>query len=145
MCLAESSLKNKFHNFFIVIASGITSACLYPYRTSKSGSGFTDIIELGSNPDPDPKHYLILKKLLSIISRLWSKGKQPKSIYLRKIFANVQWKKAELSQYVYGSVADPDPGSGIRCLFDPWIRDPGWEKVSIRIRDPGSTTRIIFF
>ncbi len=22
-------------------------------------------------------------------------------------------------------------------LFDPWIRDPGWEKVSIRIRDPG--------
>jgi hypothetical protein len=28
-------------------------------------------------------------------------------------------------------------GSGIGCLFDPWIRDPGWEKVSIRIRDPG--------
>jgi hypothetical protein len=27
-------------------------------------------------------------------------------------------------------------GSGIGCLFDPWIRDPGWEKVSIRIRDP---------
>jgi hypothetical protein len=23
-------------------------------------------------------------------------------------------------------------------LFDPWIRDPEWEKVSIRIRDPGS-------
>jgi hypothetical protein len=22
------------------------------------------------------------------------------------------------------SVADPDPGSGIRCPFDPWIRDP---------------------
>ncbi len=19
-------------------------------------------------------------------------------------------------------------GSGIRCLFDPWIRDPGWVK-----------------
>jgi hypothetical protein len=38
------------------------------------------------------------------------------------------------------SVADPDPGSGIGCLFDPWIQDPGWEKVSIRIRDeqPGS-------
>jgi hypothetical protein len=31
-------------------------------------------------------------------------------------------------------------GSGIGCLFDPRIRDPGWEKVSIRIRDeqPGS-------
>jgi hypothetical protein len=28
----------------------------------------------------------------------------------------------------------------IGCLFDPWIRDPGWEIVSIRIRDeqPGS-------
>jgi hypothetical protein len=26
------------------------------------------------------------------------------------------------------SVGDPDPGSGIRCLFDPWIRDPGWVK-----------------
>ncbi len=38
------------------------------------------------------------------------------------------------------SVADPDPGSGIGFLFDPWIRDPGWEKVIIRIRDeqPGS-------
>ncbi len=31
------------------------------------------------------------------------------------------------------SVANPDPESGIRCLFDPWIRDG--EK--IRIRDPG--------
>jgi hypothetical protein len=28
---------------------------------------------------------------------------------------------------VNGSVADPDPGSGIGCLFDPWIRDPGSE------------------
>jgi hypothetical protein len=26
------------------------------------------------------------------------------------------------------SVADPDPGSGIRCLFDPCIRDLGWVK-----------------
>jgi hypothetical protein len=41
---------------------------------------------------------------------------------------------------MYPSVADPDPESGIGCLFDPWILDPGWEKVSIRIRDeqPGS-------
>ncbi len=31
------------------------------------------------------------------------------------------------------SVADPDPGSG---AFDPWIRDPGWVKIRIRIRDP---------
>jgi hypothetical protein len=27
-------------------------------------------------------------------------------------------------------VADPDPGSDIRCLFHPWIRDPGWIKKS---------------
>jgi hypothetical protein len=29
-----------------------------------------------------------------------------------------------LDLYVFCSVADPDPGSEIRCLFDPWIRDP---------------------
>jgi hypothetical protein len=29
-----------------------------------------------------------------------------------------------------------DPGSGIRCLFDPWIRDPGW--VKSKDSDPGS-------
>jgi hypothetical protein len=34
------------------------------------------------------------------------------------------------------SVADPDPISGIRCLFDPWIRDPGW--VESQHPDPGS-------
>jgi hypothetical protein len=26
-------------------------------------------------------------------------------------------------------------GSGIRCLFDPWIRDPGW--VKSQVPDPG--------
>ncbi len=31
---------------------------------------------------------------------------------------------------------------GIRCLFDPWIRDPGW--VESQHPDPGWTTRIIF-
>ncbi len=34
---------------------------------------------------------------------------------------------------VMRSVADPDPG--IRCLFDPWIRDPGW--VESQHPDPG--------
>ncbi len=32
--------------------------------------------------------------------------------------------------------------SGIRCLFDHWIRDPGW--VKSQDPDPGRTTRIIF-
>jgi hypothetical protein len=38
-----------------------------------------------------------------------------------------------------------DPGSGIRCLFDPWIRDPGWVKSGSGIRDknPGSATLLI--
>jgi hypothetical protein len=31
------------------------------------------------------------------------------------------------------SVADPDPGSG--AFVTPWIRDPGWVKNQIRIRD----------
>ncbi len=33
------------------------------------------------------------------------------------------------------SVADPDQGSGIRCLIDPWILDPGW--VESQHPDPG--------
>jgi hypothetical protein len=37
-----------------------------------------------------------------------------------------KWFKIEINQQEYKlriSVADPDPGSGIGCLFDPWIRD----------------------
>ncbi len=33
-------------------------------------------------------------------------------------------------------------GSGIRCIFDPGIRNPGW--VKNLDPDPGRTTRIIF-
>jgi hypothetical protein len=36
------------------------------------------------------------------------------------------------------SVADPDPGSGIGCLFDPWIRDPGSGMGESQHPDPGS-------
>jgi hypothetical protein len=41
------------------------------------------------------------------------------------------------------SVADPNLGSGIRCLSDPWIRDQGWVKIKTWIRDehPGSYFR----
>ncbi len=35
-------------------------------------------------------------------------------------------------------------GSGTRCLFTPWIWDPGWVKIRIRDPDPGWTTQIIF-
>ncbi len=36
------------------------------------------------------------------------------------------------------SVADPDPGSGIGYLFDPWIRDPGSGMGESTHQDPGS-------
>jgi hypothetical protein len=44
----------------------------------------------------------------------------------------------------YHSVTDP--GSGIRCLFDPRIRDPGWKKCGSGIRDKhsGSETLMIY-
>ncbi len=37
---------------------------------------------------------------------------------------------------VENSVADPDMESGIRCLFDPWIRDPEWVFSGSRIPNP---------
>jgi hypothetical protein len=36
------------------------------------------------------------------------------------------------------SVADPDPGSGFQCLFDPWILDPGYGMSRSQHPDPGS-------
>jgi hypothetical protein len=47
-------------------------------------------------------------------------------------------------RYTMVSVADPDPGSGIRCLFNPWIRDPGWVKSQDRNPGSGMYNRIIF-
>ncbi len=41
-----------------------------------------------------------------------------------------------------GSGAFLTPGSGIRSLFDPWIRDPEWVFSGSRISDPGSQTHI---
>jgi hypothetical protein len=52
--------------------------------------------------------------------------------------------KVPLNINTFISVADPDPGSRSEYLFDPWIRDPGVEKVSIRIRDPDEQTRSYF-
>jgi hypothetical protein len=55
-----------------------------------------------------------------------------------------RWANILEKRRVRFSVADPDPGSGafltpgsgIRCLFDPWIRDPGMGKKNrIRIRE----------
>jgi hypothetical protein len=41
---------------------------------------------------------------------------------------------AESESSTTSTVAVPDRGSGIRYLFDPWIRDPGWVKTKVRIR-----------
>jgi hypothetical protein len=45
-----------------------------------------------------------------------------------------------LTHFIFRSVADPDPGSGIGCLFDPWIRDGRKSASGSGIRDehPGS-------
>jgi len=43
------------------------------------------------------------------------------------------------------SVANPDPGSGIEDLFDPWIRDTGWRQFGSGMEkksDPGSGINI---
>jgi hypothetical protein len=38
------------------------------------------------------------------------------------------------------SVVDTDPGSAIRCLSDPWIRETGW--ANSQDPDPGSGSGI---
>ena len=55
-----------------------------------------------------------------------------------KFYAKTLTKLHDLT--VFSSVADPDPGSGIRDwgLFDPWIRDPRSGIGLFRIPDPGS-------
>ncbi len=34
-------------------------------------------------------------------------------------------------------------GSGVRCLFDPCIRDPGWAKIRIRMNNPDHISKSI--
>ncbi len=61
-------------------------------------------------------------------------------IFYFKRLLSIRIRACAIFKSMPSSVADPDPGSEIGCLFDHWILDPGWEKVSIRIRDeqPGS-------
>jgi hypothetical protein len=50
----------------------------------------------------------------------------PSSVYKQFItirYRTLSYMGVELER-LKSSVADPDPGSGIRCLLDPWIRDP---------------------
>ncbi len=55
------------------------------------------------------------------------------------------YRTAKSTRIDCGSVADSDPGSGIWCLFHPWIRDGRKSASGSGIWDPGWTTRIIFF
>ncbi len=52
---------------------------------------------------------------------------------LKKCFAPLCYMQGRRRKE--NSVADPDPGLGIRWLFDPLIRDPRRVKIKIRIRD----------
>ena len=79
---------------------------------------FPSRIRIYSFPDPASKSISILTQFGFFIP-----GPDPDFLPI----LDTGFKKA--------SVADPDPGLG--AFFEPWIRDPGWEKVCIRIRDPG--------
>jgi hypothetical protein len=59
-------------------------------------------------------------------------------IPLRKCFKINFLGRSQKANSATSSVADPDPGSEIRCLFDPWIRDPGSGIGLFRIPDLGS-------
>jgi hypothetical protein len=63
-----------------------------------------------------------------------------RELFLRFSYIHPAVRTVEL---VYTSVADPDPGSGIGYLFDPWIRYG--RKSAWGSGDLGWTTRIIFF
>ncbi len=75
----------------------------------------------------------------------------PKSLLLHPKWCHFSWSgilSAWQRPYfqVSTSVADPDTGSGIRCLFDPWTGSGIWNRFfpdpGSRISDPGSQTHI---
>jgi hypothetical protein len=75
------------------------------------GSGIGENQDPGSGINiPDPQHWII------------------DTVQIVKTVVVIKMEKS--------SVGDPDLGSGIGCLFDPWIRDPGW--VESQYPDPGS-------
>jgi hypothetical protein len=59
-----------------------------------------------------------------------------KQLFLSQNIETTRQTLAMLQKYVFLQCC----GSGIRCLFEPWIWDTGWVKIMIRIRDeqPGS-------
>ncbi len=81
----------------------------------KSGCGITSFINFSTSLVRvyDCKHFYIV-----INSNIWSPLINSKVRHLSNTYY--------MFSIVKTSVADPDPGSGIRdwVLFDPWIRDP---------------------
>jgi hypothetical protein len=70
-------------------------------------------------------------------AEMWMVKQKTKMNYFVKLrTAVVPTLTSKKKQSESTSVADPDPGSGIRCLFDPWIRDPEWVCSGSRIPDP---------
>jgi hypothetical protein len=66
----HGALQNmRFLNFFLLL--WVIFALLDPDPDSASGYGSTDLIESGSNPDPDPKGYqkLSMQKMKFLIHK----------------------------------------------------------------------------
>jgi hypothetical protein len=75
-------------------------------------------------------------------SLLIAAGDSRRTFCFLRVFLRNIYVRAKAFVVLVGSVAVPDPGSGIRCLFDPWIRDPGSGIGFFRISDPGSQNHI---
>jgi hypothetical protein len=65
-------------------------------------------------------------------------------LIVEKLGCGISRGRYENVKYLYTHCCGS--GSGFRCLFDPWIRDPEWVKKNrVRIRDdqPGSYFRML--
>ncbi len=76
--------------------------------------------------------------------------------WLTQLNSNIKSSYNRVSDWMFPSVTLPQWNEWYRTYYAVlririqdwvsfWPLDPGWEKVSIQIRDPGWTTRIIFF
>jgi hypothetical protein len=75
-----------------------------------------------------------LERSASSVSLFFSR--KPSTLYVTEPAKCLILQKKNTKNCVSRGVADP--GSGIWCLFSPWIRDPEWKKTGSGIRDPGS-------
>ncbi len=118
-------------------SSALPRSCATEYTDSIECQAFSSVVIMGS---PRP---LTHKQMLP--PPLWFQGGRHTRLRERGWGEPIRTKGRTIC-YISQCCGS---GSGIRCLFDPWIRDPGSRmgKKSASgsgIRDPGWTTRIIF-